>query len=197
MPNKVVPFRTNNELPFTLLQRLREAGKKYNIESVHPFATQDIVVAEWVRLKCLYGCSRYNRSWCCPPATPEPAQVRQILAEYSQALLLQGTHWLPQFYRDDSRKRTALVHCWKGTVSLERLLFLEGYHKAFSLVGDNCALCKKCVYPNNCRFPQEKRPSLESFAIDVVGTLHRLGLEPKVAKDIKEPFTYYAIILVY
>jgi predicted metal-binding protein len=196
MKNKVVPFKSAGDLPFATLQRLKEAGKKYGLQSLYPFSTEEIIVAEWVRLKCLYGCSRYNRSWCCPPATPDPEKVRQILSEYSQAILLQSSHYLPTIYRDDSRKRSTLVRCWKGTVSLERLLFLEGYHKAFSLVGESCALCKKCVYPNNCRFPQEKRPSLEAFSIDVVGTLHRLGIQPQVATDINQAFTYYAIILV-
>lgn len=196
MKNKVVPFKASGDLPFSMLQRLTETGKKYDLESIYPFSVKEIIVAEWVSLKCRYGCSRYNRSWCCPPATPGPDKVRQILAEYSQALLLQSSHYLPQFYRDDSRKRSTLVRCWKGTVSLERLLFLSGYHKAFSLVGESCALCKKCVYPSNCRFPQEKRPSLESFSIDVVGTLHRLGIRSELASDINEPFTYYAVILV-
>jgi predicted metal-binding protein len=196
MKNKVVPFQSSGELPFATLQLLKEAGKNYGLESITPFSAEDIIVAEWVSLKCRYGCSRYNRSWCCPPATPGPDKVRQILAEYSQALLLQSSHRMPQFYRDDVRKRSILVRCWKGTVSLERILFLEGYHKAFSLVGESCALCKKCVYPNNCRFPQEKRPSLESFSIDVIGTLHRLGIKPQVAKDINAAFSYYAIILV-
>ncbi len=197
MKHRVVPFKTVDDFPFSMLQRLKEAGNSYGLESICPISTKDIVVAEWVSLKCLYGCSRYNRSWCCPPATPGPDKVRQILSEYSQALLLQSSHYLPQFYRDDdSRKRSTLVRCWKGTVSLERLLFLAGYHKAFSLVGESCALCKKCVYPANCRFPQEKRPSLEAFSIDVVGTLHGLGIQPQVASNIKQPFTYYAIILV-
>jgi predicted metal-binding protein len=197
MKNKVVPFKAPEDLPFSMLQRLTEAGKKYDLESIYPFSVKEIIVAEWVSLKCRYGCSRYNRSWCCPPATPGPDKVRQILSEYSQALLLQSSHYLPQFYRDDdSRKRSTLVRCWKGTVSLERFLFLSGYHKAFSLVGESCALCKKCVYPSNCRFPQEKRPSLESFSIDVVGTLQRLGIRSELANDINEPFTYYAMILV-
>jgi len=112
------------------------------------------------------------------------------------ALLLQSTHYLPSFYHEDGRKRASLVRCWKGTVSIERMLFLEGYHKAFSLVGESCSLCKKCVYPRNCRFPQEKRPSIESFSIDVIGTLQRPGFTPQLATDIRKAFKYYAIILV-
>jgi predicted metal-binding protein len=88
------------------------------------------------------------------------------------------------------------VRCWKGTVSLERMIFLAGYHKAFSLVGESCGLCKDCVYPKNCRFPQEKRPSVVSFSVDMMGTLDRLGITPHVATDITGAFTFYAIILL-
>jgi predicted metal-binding protein len=76
------------------------------------------------------------------------------------------------------------------------MLFLEGYHKAFSLVGESCSLRRKCEYPENCRFPQEKRPSLESVSIDVIGTLRRLGIIPELVNDVKKPFKYYAVILV-
>jgi predicted metal-binding protein len=196
MEKKVISFRSTNALPSSLLSRLTEAAVLHGIENIYPFSTEEIVVAEWVQLKCRYGCTRYNRSWCCPPATPAPEKVREIISEYSVALLLQSTHCLPSFYHEDGRKRASLVRCWKGTVSLERMLFLDGYHKAFGLVGESCSLCKKCVYPRNCRFPQEKRPSLESFSIDVIGTLQRLGFTPNLATDIRKTFKYYAIILV-
>ena len=196
MERKVVPFKITSTLSSSLLSRLNEAAEFHGIEDLRPFSTEKIVVAEWVQLKCRYGCTRYNRSWCCPPATPTPEKIRQILSEYSVALLLQSTHYLPHYYNDDSRKRTSLVRCWKGTVSLERMLFLEGYHKAFSLVGESCSLRRKCEYPENCRFPQEKRPSLESVSIDVIGTLRRLGIIPELVNDVKKPFKYYAVILV-
>lgn len=196
MGKKLVSFKNKAMLPSSLLLRLTEAAGHNGIESLRPFSPEHIIVAEWVQLKCRYGCSRFNRSWCCPPATPTPEKAREIIAEYSLALLLESTHYLPSFYRDDGRKRASLVRCWKGTVSLERTLFLEGYHKAFSLVGESCSLCKRCVYPGNCRFPQEKRPSLESFSIDVIGTLQRLGITPRLAVDIHEAFKYYAVILV-
>jgi predicted metal-binding protein len=196
MKNKVVPFKGSGHLPIPLLQRLKESGKEYGLEAIYPISAEEIAVAEWVNLKCRYGCVRYNRSWCCPPATPSPDKVRQILSEYSHAILLQYAHHLPQFYRDEKQKRMGMVRAWKGTVSLERLIFLEGYHKAFSLIGENCALCRDCAYPKNCLFPQEKRPSVVSFSIDVVGTLHRLGMTPHVATDVSGVFTYYAIILI-
>lgn len=193
---KVVPFKNESGISHALTQRLLDKGRKYGLSAIFPFGIEKIVVAEWVHLKCRYGCNRYNTNWCCPPATPDPDRVRAILSEYALALLLTGTKNCTDFYLDNGRKRAVQVRCWKGMVSLERLLFLEGYYKAFSLVGECCALCKECAFPDDCRFPQEKRPSVESFSIDVIGTLKNLGTSSTVATHTAETFNYYGIILL-
>lgn len=194
-PN-VVPFKTHRGISHNLLERLLETGKKYGLNAIYPFNIEKIVVAQWVHLKCRYGCNKYNTNWCCPPATPNPDKVLKILDEYDWALLLVGSKRYADFYRNNGRKRALQVKCWKGTVGLERMLFLEGYYKAFSLVGECCALCKTCAYPADCRFPQEKRPSVESFSIDVIGTLKNLGTTSQVATCTSDTFNYYGIILL-
>jgi predicted metal-binding protein len=193
---KVVPFKSDAGIPYDLTQKLLEKGKPFGLTAVFPFPVEKILIAEWVHLKCRYGCKHYNTNWCCPPATPSPDTVRGILKDYSLALLLVGLKKVPDFYRNNRRKRAMQVRCWKGTVSLERILFLEGYYKSFSLVGENCALCKTCAYPEDCKFPQEKRPSVESFSIDVIGTLKNLGQTAVVNGHIGDEFNYYGIILV-
>jgi predicted metal-binding protein len=193
---KVVPFKAGEGISHLLTQRLLEKGRSYGLNAIFPFNIDKIAVAEWVHLKCRYGCNHYNTNWCCPPATPDPDKVRAILSEYSTALLLVGTTNCSDFYLNNERKRISQVRCWKGTISLERMLFLEGYYKAFSLVGECCALCKECAYPDDCRFPQEKRPSVESFCIDVIGTLKNLGTTSEVATKTCETYSYYGIILL-
>ena len=195
--DKVVRFKTNPGISADLTRRLLEKGKPYGLTAVLPLEIEKIVVAEWVRLKCRYGCNRYGTNWCCPPATPRPAKVRAILKEYHLALMTIASKSCADFYLDNQRKRSVQVKCWKGTVSLERMLFLEGYYKAFSLVGECCALCKKCAYPDDCRFPQEKRPSIESFSIDVIGTLKNLGATIKVATRTSDAFNCYGLILLH
>jgi predicted metal-binding protein len=194
--SKVVPFKAGDGISHTLTQRLLKKGRSYGLDAIFPFSIDKIEVAEWVHLKCRYGCNQYNTNWCCPPATPSPDKVRAILAEYSTALLLVGSTSCSDFYLNNARKRSSQVRCWKGTISLERTLFLEGYYKAFSLVGECCALCKECAYPDDCRFPQEKRPSVESFSIDVIGTLKNLGTTSTVAAETCETYSYYGIILL-
>ena len=158
---KIVSFKDKTGISHSLIQRLLKKAKGYGLEAIFPFSADKIIIAEWVNLKCCYGCNRYNTNWCCPPATPGIERVRKVLGEYSIALL-----------------------------------FLEGYYKAFSLVGETCALCKECAYPEACLFPQEKRPCVESFYIDVIGTLQNLGTTSRVAKHRNESFSYYGIILV-
>jgi predicted metal-binding protein len=194
--SSVIPFKVNNGLPQDLLRRLQEIAKQHEWDSVYPMKAGQIVVENWVRLKCQYGCLYYNSNWCCPPATPGPEEVRNILHDYSLALMLVGTQRCPEFYKNKKRKRARQVKYWKDTVSLERFLFLEGYYKAFSLISGPCALCKECAYPKRCHFPQERRPSLEAFSIDVVKTLQNLGLTTPIAMDVKDVFYQYAMILV-
>ena len=195
-PKEPVAFRSNIGISGETLALLHEKGNQYGLESILPFSIKDIVIAQWVNLKCRYGCAQYKANWSCPPATPDLAEVRTILSEYSNALLLVGNQNRNDFYKDSNRNRTDQVKYWKGTVSLERLLFLKGYDKAISLVSGACSLCKKCAYPEACRFPVEKRPTVESFCIDLVGTLKNLDIDTRVAMELNESFKYYSIILL-
>ena len=195
-PIEPVSFRSNIGLPGQTLDLLHEKGKQYGVETILPFRVNNIVVAQWVNLKCRYGCSQYKANWSCPPATPDLAEVKTIFSEYSTALLLVGNQNRNDFYKDSNRNRTDQVKYWKGTVSLERMLFLKGYDKAIGLVSGACSLCKQCAYPDACRFPMEKRPTVESFYIDLVGTLKNLGIATKVALELHETFKYYSIILL-
>ncbi|MEW5908533.1 MAG: DUF2284 domain-containing protein [Thermodesulfobacteriota bacterium] len=196
MGKTVIPFKTRAGISQELTQSLLRKGEAYGLTAIFPFEIGKIVVAEWVHLKCRYGCTHYNTNWCCPPATPNPDKVKAILSEYCTALLLVGSKSCTDFYLNNGRKRMNQVRCWKGTIILERMLFLEGYYKSFSLVGECCALCKECAYPADCRFPQEKRPSVESFSIDVIATLKNLGTPSAVATKTTETVNYYGIILL-
>jgi len=197
MPDpRIVPFKKKKGISDDLFQRLLEKGKDHDISTIYPFDPVKIVIAEWVNLKCRYGCTRYNTNWSCPPATPGPEQAQRIISEYSLALMLVGSKNYQNFCLENTKKRAVQVRCWKGTIVMERMLFLAGYYKAFSLVGECCGLCKQCSFPKDCRFPQEKRPAVESFSIDVIGTLHNLRLATQIALNKTDTFNYYGIILL-
>ena len=138
-----------------------------------------VVCAEWVRLKCQYGCDGYGGSLTCPPFTPTPAQTRRVLDEYRHLLLVHCTRW---------HSVTKLV------TTLERELFLDGYHKAFAWVAGPCTLCRTCDTSVPCRHGERARPSMEACGIDVYATARRAGLPISVVRHERDEQNYYGLI---
>jgi predicted metal-binding protein len=178
------------------IEEIELQAKEFGFLEVNLLPTSQIVTAQWVVLKCRYGCANFNTSWCCPPATPDLATTRDLLAEYELALLLVAENRNQDFYRNTSEKRRAQIKQWKATIALERRLFLMGYYKAFGMPAETCALCKECAYPKQCKFPNEKRPSVEACSIDVFQTLRNLGRSAGLARKVEDSFHSYSVILL-
>lgn len=183
-------------VPARDLAAFKALAREIGFSGVYVLHTSEVVTASWVGLKCRYGCAQYNTNWCCPPAAPSLEKTQALLSEYELALLLVGEKTNQDFYRNRSHKRREQVRQWKMTVLLERRLFLRGYYKAFGLPGETCALCEECAYPANCRFPNEKRPAVEACSIDVLQTVERLGTRVRVARDVRESYNSYSLILL-
>lgn len=185
-----------NIIPQDTFRHIEPLAKELGFLETHLLKAQDIATGRWVRLKCRYGCAKYNTSWCCPPAAPNLQMTRDILSEYELAILLVSENTNEHFYRNSGVKRRIQIKQWKSTVALERKLFLMGYYKAFGLPADTCALCKECAYPKQCKFPNEKRPTLEACGIDVFQTVKDLGQSTGLVRKIQDCFYSYSLILL-
>ena len=142
-----------------LAARAKQLG--FNFTKV--IASQEIAVEPWVRLKCRFGCSRYDSSLTCPPFSPDEAKMKEILSSYTHALLVQGTPPSKQFH--------------ENLLALERFLFLNGHSEALAFGAGPCPVCASgCGPEGQCRFPEMARPSLESCGVDVYETARRAGL---------------------
>ena len=142
--------------------------------------TGSVSTAAWVRMKCRYGCGGYNSSHCCPPKSPTPAETQSVLDCYSKALL---------------------IHCKansnvkKIVLNLERMIFLDGYHKALGFGAGPCNLCKKCDM-ETCKKPEIARPSMEACGIDVFATARANGFPINVVRDDSDDQNYYGLVLI-
>ena len=146
----------------------------------------DIVVSDWVRLKCQYGCDGYGKRLTCPPHSPKPEEFRRILEGYESAVLLRFEPGRPN-------------HDWRSpheaVVELEREAFLKGYYSAFGLACGPCPHCDKCNL-EKCVHPDLARPSMEACGIDVYATVRRAGFDLEVVKTRDEKPTYFGLLLV-
>jgi predicted metal-binding protein len=182
-------------------------------EDLQPISPKIIVVAEWVRLKCKYGCKDYGKHLNCPPYTPKREETRAVLSEYRHAVLARfeakpDQKLLP---KHSSRAISNSVAKMQKTIyELERTAFLAGYCKAFGLNATPCNLCETCIIEEmqkkdqavfdldsvKCKHKDIMRPSMEACGIDVFETLQNAGFSPKVLKDYSEKVELFGLVLL-
>jgi len=54
------------------LRKYVEQALAAGVDEAKVVPAGNVVTAEWVRLKCQFGCSGFGRRFCCPPRTPTP-----------------------------------------------------------------------------------------------------------------------------
>ncbi len=154
---------------------------------------REIVVAEWVRMKCLYGCGEYGKNACCPPNAPPVDACARFFREYSTAAVF---HFAKTVERPEDR------HAWSRKLDLELLelereVFKAGYVKAFLLFFDSCGVCPECTGTRTtCKEPKLARPTPDALAMDVYATVRKLGYPIEVLSDYKQEMNRYAFLLV-
>lgn len=170
-------------------------------EDLLPISTDIVVVADWVRWKCRYGCRAYGKHLCCPPYSPRPQETRAMLSSYSHAVLVRfraepDLGLLPEHTHHALWRSITSLH--RTISALERRAFLLGCYKAFGMGALPCTLCERCVAEDGlekgtqalidlegarCRHKDVMRPSMEACGIDVFQTLRNAGFGPEVLKD--------------
>ena len=168
-----------------------ERALELGAEAARPLAPGLVVTAEWVRLKCQFGCDGYGQCRTCPPDSPTPGQTRRVLDEYSRAILLRvGPHAIYDEHDEHyvTLRRTA--------ADLERELFLAGYYKTWSISNGPCSGCDICDRDQPCVDPAQARPSMEACGIDVFATVRAAGWEIEVVRDRGDEYRFFALVLI-
>ena len=152
-----------------------------------------IITAQWVRMKCMFGCNGYGHCAACPPNTPSLDECERFFSEYQDAVLLHftGTMDQPEDRHRWSKKINAKL------VQLEREVFLAGCERAFLLFMDSCCFCEECTGTREtCLEPQMARPSPEGMCMDVYSTVRQFGYGINVRTDHDQPMDRYAFLMV-
>jgi predicted metal-binding protein len=171
---------------------LAAAAARLGADGAKPLAVRDIVTADWVLMKCRYGCPDYGRRRTCPPFTPAVDQFRAVLAAYHSALLV----WVEAGGGDDLQQLRRRLHV--AVLGLERSAFLDGAHKAFGLVDGTCLWCgadEECA-PSACRHPEKVRPSLGACGVDAFATAAAAGVPLQVVRERGDAYRLLGLVLL-
>lgn len=100
------------------LTGLSKMALNFGAEAAKIIDPGTVVVEEWVRWKCQYGCRLFCKDAYHPPAAPDAESTRKVLGEYRTAILLKGA---------GGKGMT------DAALKLEKEAYLQGYYKAFAL----------------------------------------------------------------
>jgi predicted metal-binding protein len=166
-----------------------------------PIEAEKVIVADWVRFKCRFGCKGFGKHMSCPPYGPSVEETRRMVREYATGILLRfdgipghvglEPEEIPEdfhpFYRD-------LILWVNNTVwEIEKTAFYDGFYKAFGFGAYPCIYCEHqhCVAEEmegivdesirrQCRHLDRVRPTMEGAGIDVFGTAAAMGWKMQV-----------------
>jgi len=159
-----------------------------DIDGAKVIDPRSVVTAEWVRMKCQFGCLGFGTRLCCPPYTPTPNVTRKVIDSYQKAILLHRR------LKGGERERAKAFN--ETVVRLEIEIFLDGYYKAWSMGSGPCRLCKECDPTGLCKHGYEARPSMEACGIDVFKTARDNGFHIEVVRTHGQEKSAYGLVLV-
>lgn len=161
-----------------LLARMRSLG----FRNARPISVDTVHVPAWADQRCRFGCSEFGKPRC-PPNSPSPGATREVLEDYSRALLLEG--------EPPTRDFQLMV------LEAEKEAFKSGFYKSMAYWAGPCSLCKQgCPGDGTCRNTRLARPSMEAAGIDVFETARRAGFSLRPLKDRDDYTKYFALLLL-
>lgn len=153
---------------------------------------KEIIVAQWVRVKCTFGCSDYGLGTC-PPNSPSVSDCDKFFKEYESGLIVR----LNKFADKNSYPSDWSKEMTEKLFDTEREVFMLGYQKTFLLNQAGCYLCSNCSKNRlSCKNKVKSRPSPESFAVDVYQTAKKVGFDISVISNSSSEINRIAILLV-
>lgn len=186
-------MKTRTNVVNSKRKKLETVFHKHGYTDFKWIEPEKIVVSQWVRMKCMYGCGEYGQTASCPPNVPSVSEGERFFREYREAAIF---HFEKKVDKPEDR------HAWTKRVNaklsrLEREIFLSGYERVFLLFMDSCSICSECTgLREKCKEPRLARPSPEAMAIDVYATVRQVGYPIEVLSDYSQKMNRYAFLMI-
>lgn len=143
-----------------------EQAVALGFDEVKPLDIDTLKPMKMVRDMCAADkCHAYGKNWTCPPHCGTLEQCAERMRRYRHGLLLQTVGYLKKPIDGRTIAQTEKRH-------------LEQFHRFAELVrtrdpdalclgAGGCRICKKCAWPESCRFPEKACSSMEGYGLFV------------------------------
>lgn len=153
------------------------------------------------------GCNHYGLSASCPPHVGGPAEMRDLLHQFTKALIFKIDIPTEIVFSIDRRQVFALLH--QVAAGVEQAACRHGCREARSFAGGSCKQifchaqpqCRVLAEGGSCRYPHSARPSLSGFGVNVQKLLQAAGWtmhgrNPAPDKDVSPLTSLCGMVLI-
>lgn len=153
------------------IARAREIG----FTEAAPMETAGLEARRDIREMCAENrCNAYNHNWTCPPACGTLEQCQAEMRRCTRGILLQTVGHMQKDIDSRCYRETERLHMEHFRVFCEEIR--RQYPNALCLGAGGCRVCKKCAFPEPCRFPEKAYSSMEGYGLFVTQVCRDNGL---------------------
>jgi len=172
------------ELKDTLIRTALDLGAS----GAAVFPAREIRIEDRLAGMCLEPrCQAYSLAKSCPPHVSGPAGLREILGGYQWALTIKIDLPMEVLLSEKRREVMGLLH--EIAAMLEGVAKESGFSRSRGFAGGSCKMifcaghlyCRVVEGGGECRHPEQARPSMSGFGINVAEMMESAGLDYNLA----------------
>lgn len=169
-----------------MIEKWIERAKELGFDTATPCDTKTLIPMEKVREMCAADrCQAYNKNWTCPPNCGTLEECGAKMHSFEHGILLQTIGHMTKDIDSKCYRETEHRHM-KNFLALAKELRQE-HPDCLALGAGGCRVCKKCAYPEPCRFPDQAYSSMEGYGLFVT----------QVCRDNCVPYYYGERTIAY
>lgn len=140
-----------------------------------PLDTGKLTSRKDVRAMCAADkCGAYGKNHTCPPHCGSLEECQKEMRGFSRGILVQTVGQMrkaidSRAYRETERRHLQQFHALAEAVK-------QVHPEALCLGSGGCRICKKCAFPEPCRFPEKACASMEGYGLFVTQVCRDNGL---------------------
>ena len=152
-----------------IIQAVTEAG----YDEYREISSEDIIFSQDVFGQCEKNiCGNYGKNYTCPPHSGTMEENKQRFLAYSSGIILNKLLFLGDRYE-------LMGECGKEFSRMLEEMREKLKDEPVMIAGaGGCKLCAECAVLTDepCRFPDERRYSMEGSGMDIVSMSRKLGM---------------------
>lgn len=141
-------------------------AKSCGFDEAFPMDATKLKAEQWVRDSCASDkCKAYGHNWTCPPECGTLEECAERMGKYKNGILLQSVGHMEKTIDVKAYVETEERH--KAAMQSFAEKIKESYPDCLPLGSGGCRICRKCAYPEPCKFPEKALSSMEAYGLFV------------------------------